>query len=554
MGVRVRAGVVAAAVLVGTASPVAFAARPSGAVPGPSVVVAVADTGVNPYHEVFHRPRNTAHPCTWVVGFTDCSIPALPLSVGKYDDPRTAFEADRDVWASVEPHQWYWIPRTNIIGAVCDAVVGGGATSSNLPYDGPTACIFDENGHGTGTASSVLTEAPDALLLVHEGNMGANDMASAPVVADIQSHSWGFAAPLPLQVAHPVYSEACDTGNTGRETLVFLAAGNESPMPSIADCWRSQPEIQVVGGGYPGYVQANSWTVYDFASWYCRPAATNDSVDRWDRHCGTSFAAPTAAGAAAAALLRVRRHDGYAGRSSRDRVSSSVTRDQFVDALRSAATYTPQTKFRDTVPCTDPTEACFGLRSAGVVPLPEQAPHLFWGYGWLDSTVTDVAVGCALRRSCPAKPVEAQVYNERRQQTRTVLSMQAWAPASDDAGSGRDAGEDMKTAVRIRAGVTYSGQLESWLDWRDGYTFRARAGQRLTVTEDVGPAAATPGTCWVLWGPGDIRLTPTSTGNIWSCEPGSGPPAGVQLAESGVYRIEYSSQLPQDYAFSIGLA
>ena len=90
MGLRWRAAVVAAAVAVGVVAPVAQADR-AGSAARPTVVVAVADSGVNPYHRAFYRPGNTEHPCTYVTGFTNCSLRALELSVGKYDDPAKAF-------------------------------------------------------------------------------------------------------------------------------------------------------------------------------------------------------------------------------------------------------------------------------------------------------------------------------------------------------------------------------------------------------------------------------------------------------------------------------
>jgi hypothetical protein len=550
MGLRWRAAVVAAGVAVAVVAPVAQADR-AGSAARPTVVVAVADSGVNPYHRAFYRPGNTAHPCTYVKGFTNCSLPALELSVGKYDDPAKAFEADREVWDSVQTGSWYWIPRTNIIGAVCDQPVGGGPTDRTLPTRGPTACIFDENGHGTGTASSVLSEAPDALLLVHEGNNGAYRMTTAPVTADVQSHSWGFYAPLPLQALKAAGEDWCRTGEARDETLVFLAAGNEVPAPTLADCWRQKPEVQVIGGGYPGSFQANSWTVYDFASWFCRPVAAVRSTKEYESSCGTSFAAPTAAGAAAAALQTIREHDGYTGRSSTTRMSPSVTREAFVEALRSAASYKPKAKFPESVPCADPTADCFTLWQAGWAPLPEQAPYLFWGYGWLDSTVTGAVVSCALGRACPAKSQEAQDYNAQRQELRRAFGLDALAPApGDDARSGRDAGPDAKTGVRIAAGTAYDGALRTTTDWDDGYLVRGRAGQALSVTSSGSPEPGAALGCWSVFGPDGQRLTPTSTGNVFSCEPGARP-TGLRLPESGVYTVVYSGYVQHDYSFSV---
>lgn len=542
-------GVLAAAAVLAGAQAATPAARPT-------VVVAVADTGVNPYHRAFYRPENTAHPCTWVEGFTDCSVPALPLSVGQYGDVATAFAADEHLWAAVQQHRWYWIPRTNIIGAVCDLVVGGGVSDQALTLGGPTACIFDENGHGTGTASAVLSEAPDALLLVHEGNSGAYDLARAPVVPDVQSHSWGPAVPLPLQVLRATADDVCRVGEARPQTVVFLAAGNETPMPTLLDCSRARPEIQVVGGGYPGYWQANSWTVYDFASWFCRPVADSTSVVEEQTACGTSFAAPSAAGTAAAALLRVRQQEGFAGRSTKTHVSRSLTREAFLEALRTAASYAPQSKFPGQTPCLDALQRCF-YGTLGAVPLPPAAPYVFWGYGWLDGSVTDAVVACALRTSCTPKAPDAVAYNTARQQARTVTSLSVLGSTrADDTESGRDAGNDTSTALPVVPGASYRGGVHSVGDWRDAYVLRARAGQRLTVSSSSERGPARLGACWAVLAPDGTRLTPATSASFPSlatCDPGAADPAGLRLPQTGAYTLRYESYVTQDYRFSVAL-
>lgn len=551
MGVRIRVALAAAIVGVGCVVPVAHAAKPTAS--RPTVVVALADSGVNPYHQAFYRPQNTQHPCTWVKGFTDCSIPALNLSIGTHRDFASAVRADRAVWASVRPHQWYWIPKTNIIGAVCDVVHGGDKTSGALGSV-PEACILDEAAHGTATASAVLSEAPDALLLIHEGTSTGHDMPTAPLVPDIQSHSWGsaYVAPIPFQVTRPVVADPCPVGNARPETLVFLGAGNDAPTPTLLDCQRARPEIQVVGGGYPGYFEPDSWTVFDFASWYCRPTAWHASIDEQRKECGTSLSTPTAAGAAAAALLRIRQHDGYSGRSTAARVSTSVTRTAFVDALRNAASYEPKAKFP--VPCLDPTAACFDPQDAGFAPLPKDAPYAFWGYGWLDSTVSDTVVSCALSRRCPTKSAEATSYNEQRQQAREIAGMYALSTASDDAGSGRDADRSYGEPVPVRPGTSYVGRLAPGTDWQDAYTFRAKRGQTLTVSSTVTSGAPASDACWSVFGPHGDRLTPTAPANTAPCAPGAATPARLRLPAEGTYTVVYSSHVPHDYRFSVSLA
>ena len=502
----------------------------------PQVVVAVADTGVNPYHEVYYRPQNTDHPCTWVTGFDDCNIPALNLSIGTYASYEEAVAADAEVWAAIEPHEWYWIPKTNIIGAVCDG------TAPALAVTG--LCILDEDGHGTGTTSSVLSEAPDALLLVHEGNGGASDLETAPVAPDIQSHSWATSVPVPLHAAEPVIpgeSAICDDGAFSDETIFFIAAGNEAPMPAIADCYRVNNRVQIVGGAYPGYVDGSSYSTYDFASWYCRPAASSDSVTGTDpAHCGTSFAAPTVAGTAAAALLEIRRHENYTERSTATMVSTTVSRDAFIGALRNGASYTPEAKFPNR-----PT----GVRALRAAPLPAAAPYLFWGYGWLDSTVTDRVVACALGGTCPVPSPESEAWNASRRQFRSATYDDAPLPseAQDDAGSGRDAGATRSSAAEITPGGSYTASLEPYAglgDSKDWFTFDAAVGQDITIDFE-GPFAG-----WELLSPdGDV----VAYGSELATE--TSPPTTVRAAASGQYVLSYfDPYLRQAYQFTVATA
>jgi hypothetical protein len=229
----------------------------------------------------------------------------------------------------------------------------------------------------------------------------------------------------------------------------------------------------------------------------------------------------------------------------------SLTRDRFVEALRTAASYTPKAKFP--VPCMDPTAACFSVwRSGGMAPVPEQAPYLFWGYGWLDSTVSDAVVSCALRRACPAKPAEATAYNEQRQQAKTVTGLYPLAPRpGNDARSGRDAGEDAKTAVRISDRTAYQAELAgTGFDFGDAYLVKGSAGRSLSIDTSADPPASLQA-CWVVFDPDGRRMTPVGTANLMSCDPGVPQPKDVRLSKSGTYLVLYRSEIPHEYAFTV---
>lgn len=376
----------------------------------PHVVVAVADSGINPYHDIYRRPDLVAHPCTYVQGYS-CDVPALPLSIGLHDTWQEAFDADRLLWDGVQLGQWYWIPGTNIIGAACDAPEGGGATAA---LDEGAICILDDsNMHGTGTTSSVLMEAPDALLLFSESTSLAESMAFAPVAPDIQSHSWGPPAPLPL---HPLFAATTPDNNCGfgqyhAQALFFQAAGNEALFPAPADFARFCPSAIVIGGATSTAGEVGSWTFYDFASWYCRPTAQTNSLHEYRAsYCGTSFATPTAAGTAAAALLELRRQEGFTGGNTLEHVTPNVTREDFLHALRWSATYHPAATYSTG-------------NGYAPIPLAPGSEYLVWGWGFLDKQVVPTIVACA-QGTCPQKDATAVAWNEARED----LRRQAWDP------------------------------------------------------------------------------------------------------------------------------
>ncbi len=363
--------------------------------PAPRVIVGVTDSGVNPYHSVYYRANLTEHPCTYVEGYDDCSIPALRLTVGPGDESyHERLQLDQNEWKRVKPGQWFWVPQTNLIGIHCPT---GGQTQ------GGQCILDDESSHGTGTTSNVLTEAPDALLVFNEGSSSAQ-LATSPVPIDIESNSWGSLAPLYGGFVNgPTGSQICHDSIDSPFSLKFRSAGNNGPVPNMGDCWRNGYRTYSVSGGYPdGSHGSMSGSAPDFASYWCRPVASTNSIDRWGSSCGTSFAAPTAAGTAAAALLEIRRELDYAGGSTTKEVAPGITHEAFMDAVIMAATYDPDP--RPGFPRGDLTSTVTG-----------QTPWYWWGWGWLDAQVTQQIVDCAMGRVCPDnKSDEAWTFNEVR--------------------------------------------------------------------------------------------------------------------------------------------
>jgi chitodextrinase len=361
----------------------------------PRVVVGVTDSGINPYHEVYSRPERTMHPCLYVLGYGDCSVPALNLSVGPDGgDYRQRLDADSEEWSKVKSCGWYWVPRTNLIAIHCPP---GGTTQ------GGRCILDDESNHGTGTTSSVLTEAPDALIVFNDGS-DSSQLAGAPVPIDIESNSWGSLAPLYGGLLNgPTGQQVCHDDIDAATSLKFRSAGNNGPVPNLGDCWRNGYRSYSVSGGYPdGSHGEQSGSTPDFGSYWCRPVAAAETIDGWRDACGTSFAAPTAAGAAAATLLQVRLALGHDGPSTVTEVAPGIGHEAFMDAVIMAATYEP--------------DELAGFPSGGLSgPATSQTPWVWWGWGWLDRQVVSQAADCALGLACPDnKSAEAWAFNEAR--------------------------------------------------------------------------------------------------------------------------------------------
>jgi Subtilase family len=309
--------------------------------PPPQVVVALIDTGINPYNVAFRdtSPLGTQYPGTYIPSYPK-NVPALHLSL---DAPsyQEALRRDARVWASVKPNTLYWIPGTRIVGAM---TMGPGGT--NCPFVGiPPAndvqrsCtdhpIIDDYGHGTMTASraagSQHSLAPTARIVEIEGTGGdAVRWVADQGWIDVQSNSWLSLVPPPANNLLPDGFDGTTSAfaHAANRMAVFAASGNGTayimglaPTPTYL-LSTAVPGVILVGGhdngrmtlwsGAPAHVVADA-----YGGW----AAISDSISlvRPDPiACCTSAASPYAAGEAAAIVLAARRilgdhSTGYSG-------------------------------------------------------------------------------------------------------------------------------------------------------------------------------------------------------------------------------------------------
>jgi hypothetical protein len=335
-----------AAVLIPTAPGVAAPKGPtltpanSVKTPFPMSVVALIDSGINPYSQAFRdkSPLAYKHPSTYIPGYPKDAIKLdLHLDV-PYED---ALKLDEDAWKGVVRGKLYWVPGTRIIGAI--SFGGGGANCPVVPVPPANALqqscpehnILDDHGHGTMTASRAggapSSLAPDARIVEIEG-LGAQGVrwAADQGWIDVQSNSWISFVP------QPVPSETTDAfAYASEKTLTLAASGNGTayitgfaPTPTYV-LSTAPAGVVLVGGhdngkmtlwaGAPPHVVADA---------YAGMTAIRDSIEPMRPDpiaCCTSAASPYAAGGAAAIITEARRilhdrstgiHDGIVARGS----------------------------------------------------------------------------------------------------------------------------------------------------------------------------------------------------------------------------------------------
>lgn len=289
----------------------------------PTAVIAVIDTGINPYHEMFRddSARARRHPSTYIEGFPKNAKP-LRLSL---DEPDfwTAAHKDCLVWNSVETGEMYWIPGTKIIGAI---TFWQPTPMSCEAKTFPQGRIIDGDGHGTMTASRAVGNyygaCPDCRVVAVQGftNESVEWSAKNASWIDAQSNSWGRFLPIwePATGGAGFMNDSDfvrTVEDAARKHLSFWASGNGTLTrfgvlghPTLLDP-RMTPSVVMVGGHDSGYINlwpdfpphvvsdsCNSWAAYNAHTW--------QSAD--DVGGGTSGATPFAAGGAGQILIRAR--------------------------------------------------------------------------------------------------------------------------------------------------------------------------------------------------------------------------------------------------------
>lgn len=292
----------------------------------PRVVVAILDTGLNPYHDEFRqiRPEEdpVAHPSRFLTGYPGDAA-AIPVSFDLTNattgdrevDWERYMEHDSDQWNETEPETLYWIPGTKLVG-----IIGFDAP---LPGAGHGSMTTSRAGGNTISipGAEVLVVHVVAPLSLEIGTVGDDAqaratrwMADQPFI-DIQSHSWGMPFTCAGIATTHLWGWAEAFKYARDRQLVMVAAanghGNTGTLGYPSQCQDNSgiAGVVTVGGtdnaGYPSWA---NWFPAISGDGCSNPAIVESSVNETaNTGGGTSSATPFSAGGAAKVVLEARR-------------------------------------------------------------------------------------------------------------------------------------------------------------------------------------------------------------------------------------------------------
>jgi hypothetical protein len=362
-------------------------------------VVAVVDTGVNPYHEVFQAGLSTDElPARIAEEREVLSVPVTPA-----EDYEASLAHDAGLWHEVPDERLVHFEGTNLLGYQLDGT------------ELPQAPVLDQSGHGTSVAHAVVDEAPNAVVVMITGanyDEGVQWAAEQDWI-DLVSLSWGpavnaagAAEPYATGFQTPqATQQATDAGK-----LVFAASGND-PTATITDTTTGPPWVHAVSGAQPdtnGRAAMSGNLVDTVANWTQR-LADHDDRQATSNGSGTSFATPRTAGIAAHVLHEVRRAVDHEGGLQDGALATTgnltVTNHDLRDAMNRSAVYWDTSDYGGP---SDPGP------SVPVAP----TPWASMGWGYLDGSRAEVAIEGLLDGELPDKPAQAEAFMQQHQRSR----------------------------------------------------------------------------------------------------------------------------------------
>ncbi len=276
----------------------------------PHVVVAILDSGINVYHEIFRRWNETKHPSRYIEGFPK-NIKAINLTFGK--DWQLNYEKDKEIWKKLQRGKLYWFPNTNIMGISFGQSTWYGREELGEP-------VLDNNGHGTSVSSVIAKINPNATILMVE--VGANKLREALSwvvnqswvdIIDIEFGIWYkprvlFWTTIWWKGLEKITKRGVESGK-----IIITAAGNRPWINPWLSYISGPPWMLCIGGAesYCHGVTVLSAKGADYLSSFTQMAAFYQSTKSYWPVSGNSLSASAATGVISFIILKTRRELGY---------------------------------------------------------------------------------------------------------------------------------------------------------------------------------------------------------------------------------------------------
>jgi hypothetical protein len=281
----------------------------------PQVVVAVIDTGLNPYHSEYTELYEPADPAEYIPGYPE-NITTLTLSPWKESAPNMPNRniLDQDVWNQTKPRTLYRIEGTKIVGLISFQDPTEGSVyeaSSTLPG----------SGHGTMTSSratgnTISAGGPEIRLVLVQGfNAEAIAWAADQDWIDILSISAGITGTNPVQGNVQGQDGMRVMDQASHKKPFFASSGNGLGNAGVLGfpTWlrgaSGVPDVISVGANDNGRLsQWHNQQPYIVGDGCQNPSAVDNTAGNiTNSGGGTSSATPYSAGTGAKLLLEARR-------------------------------------------------------------------------------------------------------------------------------------------------------------------------------------------------------------------------------------------------------
>lgn len=371
-------------------------------------VVALLDSGINPYHVAFGASDDR-------VGRLASEVGAHTLHLSSSGSFPERLEKDAPVWDALQVGQLYAFTGTRVL-----------AISFGSTLEEPVLDTVGALGHGTGTAALVAREAPDVLILSVQIDGALCDVSDplgyCPITPawseamdwvaqqdwiDVVSVSLAIHGnpPLPGEAFPEAVRFAAATRAAAEAgKLIVVGAGNVPP-PTLTSYLAGPPWVMTVGGfeAEAGGERVQAAKGVDVVANYTDLFATATSIDGYEKTGGTSLATPIVAGVLASAI------SSWRACAECDR---SLPPQAFRDALNASAAPVSPTQW-------DPTKQPPRLRLDESPPLTAPVLHpLQTGWGYVDGSATERLLTLMLEGSSGAPETGAAASQAEWQRLR----------------------------------------------------------------------------------------------------------------------------------------